>query len=133
MLADEMDYVVGVDPHRDTHALAIVHAATGAAVFAAQVAASERGYVEALRLAEREAAGRRAWAIEGTGSYGAGLARFLARRGERVLEVGRTKRERRSHAQKRRARRAPSRPRRARRGAAREPACRRRAGSAAGR
>ena len=98
MLADEMDYVVGVDPHRDTHALAIVHAATGAAVFAAQVAASERGYVEALRLAEREAAGRRAWAIEGTGSYGAGLARFLARRGERVLEVGRTKRERRSHA-----------------------------------
>lgn len=98
MLADELDYVVGVDPHRDAHALAIVRAATGAAVLEAQVAASERGYAQALRLAEREAPGRRAWAIEGTGSYGAGLARFLARRGERVLEVGRTRRERRSHS-----------------------------------
>ncbi len=98
MLADELDYVVGVDPHRDTHALAIVQAATGAALFEVQVTASERGYAQALRLAERESPGRRAWAIEGTGSYGAGLARFLARRGERVLEVGRTRRERRSHA-----------------------------------
>jgi transposase len=98
MLAEELEYVVGVDPHRDTHALAIVQAGTGAVALEAQVAASERGYAQALRLAEREAPGRRAWAIEGTGSYGAGLARFLARRGERVLEVGRTRRERRSHA-----------------------------------
>jgi transposase len=98
MLADELDYVVGVDPHRDAHALAIVHAGTGGAVSSAQVTACERGYARALRLAEREAPGRRAWAIEGTGSYGAGLARFLARRGEWVLEVGRMRRERRSHA-----------------------------------
>jgi transposase len=98
MLADELDYVLGVDPHRDTHALAVVHAATGGAAFGAEVAASERGYAQALRLAEREAPGRRAWAIEGTGSYGAGLARFLVRRGELVLEVGRARRERRSQA-----------------------------------
>lgn len=99
MLADELDYVVGVDPHRDAHALAVVHAGTGAPLSAAQVAASEGGYAQALRLAEREAPGRRAWAIEGTGSYGAGLARFLAKRGERVFEVGRSRREeRRSHA-----------------------------------
>jgi transposase len=97
MLADELDFVVGVDPHRDRHALAIVHGAT-AALFEVQVSASERGYAQALRLAEREAPGRRAWAIEGTGSYGAGLARFLAARGERVLEVGRVRREQRSHA-----------------------------------
>ena len=25
MLADQLDYVVGVDPHRDLHALAVVH------------------------------------------------------------------------------------------------------------
>jgi transposase len=98
MLADELDFVVGVDRHRDTHALAIVHAATGAALFEVQVAACERGYAQALRLSEHEAPGRRAWAIEGTGSYGAGLARFLTARGERVLEVGRARRERRSHA-----------------------------------
>src|SRR5262245_58518929 len=98
MLADELDYVVGVDPHRDRHALAIVRSATGAALFEGQVAASQRGYAQALRLVEREAPGRRAWAIEGTGSYGAGLARFLTARDERVLEVGRIRRERRSHA-----------------------------------
>jgi transposase len=98
MLADELDYVVGVDPHRDAHALAAVHARTGGAVFEAEVAAGAHGYAWALRLAERHAPGRRAWAIEGTGSYGAGLARFLSARGERVLEVGRTKRERRSQA-----------------------------------
>jgi transposase len=68
MLADEVDYVVGVDPHRDAHALAIVHAGTGGAVRSAQVTANARGYARALRLAEREAPGRRAWAIEGTGS-----------------------------------------------------------------
>jgi transposase len=60
MLADELDYVVGVDPHRDAHALAVVSARTGGALFEAQVAASERGYARALRLAEREAPGRRA-------------------------------------------------------------------------
>src|SRR5262249_28380296 len=109
MLADELDYVVGVDPHRDRHALAIVHAGTGGAVRSVEVTASERGYAQALRLAEREAPGRRAWAIEGTGSYGAGLARFLSARGERVLEVGRTRRERRAHAAT-----APSHARRAR-------------------
>jgi hypothetical protein len=98
MLADELDFVVGVDPHQDAHALAIVKAPTGAALFEAQVEASAPGYLEALRLVCREAPGRRAWAIEGTGSYGAGLARFLARRGERVLEVSRLRRQRRSYA-----------------------------------
>jgi transposase len=98
MLADEVDFVVGVDPHRDAHALAGVHARTGAALFEAEVAADTHGYAQALRLAERQAPGRRAWAIEGTGSYGAGLARFLTARDERVLEVGRSKREQRSHA-----------------------------------
>jgi hypothetical protein len=71
MLADELDDVVGVDPHRDRHALAIVHAATGAALYEVQVAASAHGYTRTLRFAEREAPGRRVWAIEGTGSYGA--------------------------------------------------------------
>jgi len=45
-----------------------------------------------LRAAQQHAPGRRAWAIEGTGSYGAGLARFLAERGELVLEASRTPR-----------------------------------------
>ena len=48
------------------------------------------------------------WAIEGTGGYGAGLARFLAEHGERVLEVDRPARNDERHAgQERRARRDP--------------------------
>ncbi len=94
MLADELDFVVGVDPHRDSHALAVVEVRSGVVVFEASVAADGGGYVEALRVAERHAPGRRAFAIEGTGSFGAGLTRFLSGRGEQVFEVGRLRRER---------------------------------------
>ena len=96
MLADQVDYVVGVDPHRDSHALAIVHVLSGAVVFEATIAASSRGYAEALQLVDAHAQGRRAFAVEGSGSFGAGLTRFLSGRGERVLEVSRLRRERRS-------------------------------------
>jgi len=96
MLADQLDYIVGVDPHRDSHALAVVEVASGVAVFESTVAANNDGYAQALELAEKVAPGRRAFAIEGTGSFGAGLTRFLTGRGELVLEVGRLRRERRS-------------------------------------
>jgi transposase len=94
MLADELDFVVGVDPHRDSHALAVVEARTGAVVFEMAVAADGGGYREALLVAERYAPGRRAFAVEGAGSFGAGLTRFLTARGERVFEVSRLRRER---------------------------------------
>ena len=96
MLADQLDYVVGVDPHRDSHALAVVDVLTGAVVFEATVAASGQGYAQALELVNAHAAGQRAFAVEGSGSFGAGLTRFLTERGERVLEVSRLRRERRS-------------------------------------
>jgi len=92
MLADELDYVVGVDTHRDEHVFAVVAAPAGAVIAGAAAAANGRGYRHLLRAAQQHAPGRRAWAIEGTGSYGAGLARFLAERGELVLEVSRTPR-----------------------------------------
>ena len=96
MLADELDFVVGVDPHRDSHALAVVHVVSGAVLFEATVAASSSGYARALKLVDQYATGRPAFAVEGTGSFGAGLTRFLTAHGERVLEVGRLRRERRS-------------------------------------
>jgi transposase len=92
MLADELDYLLGVDTHRDEHVMAVVTAPAGAVVGGAAAAATARGYRELLRVAERHAPGRRAWAIEGTGSYGAGLSRYLHARGESVLEVSRTPR-----------------------------------------
>lgn len=96
MLADQLDYIVGVDPHRDSHALAVVEVQSGAIVFESAVVADNDGYAQALELVEVHAPGRRAFAVEGTGSFGAGLTRFLTRRNERVLEVGRARRERRS-------------------------------------
>ena len=96
MLADQLDYVVGVDPHRDAHSIGIVDVRTGAVVFEAAVRADTAGYEEALRLAEQHAPGRRAFAVEGTASFGAGLTRFLVDGGEQVFEVGRLRRERRS-------------------------------------
>src|SRR5213083_109182 len=92
MLADELDYVIGVDTHRDAHVIAAVTAPAGALLAGSEIAAKQGGYRAALRFAERPAPGRRAWAIEGTGSYGAGLARFLAERGELVLELSRVPR-----------------------------------------
>jgi len=55
MLADQLDYLVGVDPHRDTHALAIVDVRTAGVVFEASVEASGIGYARALELARPRA------------------------------------------------------------------------------
>ena len=92
MLADDVTFVVGVDTHLDEHALALVEVASQRTRRRLTIAATRRGYRQALRLALRQAPGRRAWALEGSGSYGAGLARFLAERGECVLEVERPRR-----------------------------------------
>ena len=98
MLADRLDYVVGIDTHRDEHAVAIVDAHTGAVIAQTTTAASARGYADAVGFADRHAPGDRLWAIEGTGHYGAGLVRHLQRQGEQVHEVDRTSRgERRLH------------------------------------
>ena len=94
MLADQLDYVIGVDPHRDVHALAVVEVRTGGVVDEAAVAANTSGYRRALEFAAEHAAGRRAFAVEGSGSFGAGLTRFVVGRGEQVFEVGRLRRER---------------------------------------
>jgi transposase len=92
MLADQADHVLGVDTHLDSHSAAILAADTAVVEGQITIAANERGYRRLLRFARESAPGRRAWAVEGTGSYGAGLAVFLHREGELVLEVDRPRR-----------------------------------------
>ena len=92
MLADELDYVVGTDTHRDQHMLAVVVVPTGAVVAQRAVPATARGYSVALRFADEFAPGRRLWAIEGAGHEGAGLARHLNARNEIVHESARSSR-----------------------------------------
>ena len=96
MLADELDYVVGVDPHRDTHALAVVDVRSGGVVFEATVAADGEGYAQALRAGR--AARSRPACVRGRGHrlVRRGSHSLPRGHGERVLEVGRLRRERRS-------------------------------------
>lgn len=91
MLADEVDFVVGVDTHKAKHSAAAV-SPTGALVAHAEIAADALGYKRLLRFAKRDAPGRRVWAVESSGSFGAGLTTYLLEHGERVVEVDRPQR-----------------------------------------
>jgi transposase len=83
---------VGVDTHRDTLAAAAV-TRLGGVLAQTTISADAGGYRRLLDFARARLPGRRRWAVEGTGSFGAGLAGFLQQRGERrVVEVGRPKR-----------------------------------------
>ena len=85
-LADEVDVVVGVDTHKHSHTAALV-APSGAEMRSTTVATTTKGYKELVELVAAWPQARRAWAIEGVSSYGAGLCRLLARLGERVIEI----------------------------------------------
>ncbi|MET8212957.1 IS110 family transposase [Streptomyces sp. NPDC005373] len=91
MLAEQVDGVIGVDTHRDTLAAAAV-TPIGAVLDSADAPANARGYQRLLDFARVHIPGRRCWALEGIGCYGAGLAAFLDSAGERVVEVCRPKR-----------------------------------------
>jgi len=99
MLADLVELVIGVDTHKHTHTAAVVAATTGAMLQQLTVPATPAGYQQLLELADRQD-GRRVWAIESTGGYGAGLTRFLATHAERVVELDRPKRATRRHGAK---------------------------------
>ena len=76
MLAELVDGVIGVDTHRDTLAAAAL-SSVGGVLAQTVVRADAAGYQALLSFADAYLAGRRWWAIEGAGSYGAGLAALL--------------------------------------------------------
>jgi transposase len=92
-LAAAIDGVIGVDTHRDTLAAASTDM-VGGLLAQTSVSADAAGYRRLFDFAREQVPGRRCWAVEGAGSYGAGLAAFLQARGERVMEVARPKRRR---------------------------------------
>jgi transposase len=86
--------ILGVDTHLDFHvAVAIDH--LGRRLGEASVPATVKGYERLLSWAEGFGPLRCA-GVEGTSSYGAGLARHLGAKGIEVLEVERPERRRRS-------------------------------------
>jgi transposase len=88
MLAEQVDVVIGVDTHKHTHTAAVVTATTGAVLAEMTVNADPAGYQALLELAEQHGL-LRAWAMEGSGGYGAGLAVHLAQHDELVVELDR--------------------------------------------
>ena len=79
--------VIGVDTHRDQH-VAVAIDRQGIRLGQHHAPATTFGYGELERWS-RSLGEIRAFGIEGTGSYGAGVARFLTGRGHTVVEVNR--------------------------------------------
>ena len=90
MLAEHLDVVIGVDTHKHTHTAAAV-ASTGEVLDLVTVPADPEGYRQLIRFGGRHS-GPRVWAIEGTGSFGAGLTTVLLSQKEQVVEVDRPQR-----------------------------------------
>jgi transposase len=99
MLAEQVDHVIGVDTHRDSHTAAVLDT-MGAVEAETTVAADAFGYKRVLAFGRSHAAGRRAWAIEGTGSFGVGLSTYLLEQGEWVVEIDRPARPARRNGAK---------------------------------
>ncbi|MGW3607093.1 transposase [Micromonospora sp. NPDC005161] len=87
MLAEHYDFVIGGDPDRDTIDLAILDTVTGGVRGHLADRADGLGYLRLLAWAREHAPGRRVWALEGTGSFAAGLVMVLAEAGEDIVEI----------------------------------------------
>ncbi len=95
-VADVVDAVVGVDTHRDTHDAEIA-TATGVPIATVRVPNTSQGFARLLTWMVRHRPGPRIlFAIEGSRSYGAGLARAVAAAGHLVVEVERPARTQRA-------------------------------------
>jgi transposase len=87
MTAPANPVTVGVDTHLDLHVAAVIDEA-GRLLGTQAFAASTRGYVALVTWAERFGPVERI-GVEGTGTYGAGLARFVRAYGLEAVEVNR--------------------------------------------
>jgi transposase len=88
--------VIGIDTHKDVH-VAVAINGLGARLATASFPVTSKGYRQVATWATEHGTVH-AFGIEGTGSYGAGLARALVAKGLRVIEVGRINRQlRRRH------------------------------------
>ena len=81
------EVIIGVDTHKDEH-VAVAIDGRGVRLAEKHVPVTTCGYKKLERWS-RSLGEVHAFGIEGTGSYGAGIARFLTSRGSTVIEVNR--------------------------------------------
>jgi len=84
---DTQNIIIGVDTHKSTH-VAVAINEQGSRLSAISIPANYKGYMELNNWA-RSLGSVQAFGIEGTGSYGAGLSRYLMSLGLNVIEVTR--------------------------------------------
>jgi transposase len=95
MLAETVDAVIGIDTHRDTHEVEIADPA-GRPIAVLQVSNDSAGFTRLLAAIADVVPGQRvAVCVEGTRSYGIGLARALAAAGLLVIECEQPRRKQR--------------------------------------
>ncbi|MDQ3222614.1 MAG: IS110 family transposase [Gemmatimonadota bacterium] len=97
LVADAYGFVVGVDTHARFHWFAVVEAGTGRVLDQAKFATNQAGLARAAEWIGRRTAGEIDSVLvscEGTGSYGARLAKALLELGYRVVDAPSPKRER---------------------------------------
>jgi transposase len=82
------DVIVGVDTHKDQHVAVALDGLGGRLGEPLLIDATNEGYAELLAWA-RALGQVHAFAVEGCGSYGLGLARFLRRHGHPPVKVSR--------------------------------------------
>ena len=90
IIAEEYQFVIGVDTHAASHAFAVVTAVNGAVISQDEFPATSAGVSRAAAWVARRSAQPDdvLVVVEGIGSYGAGVARAFAGAGYRVAEAG---------------------------------------------
>lgn len=98
ILAETVDAVIGGDTHKDTHTLEMC-SPTGATISTLDITNTQSGFDEALAWVDKNAPGPDVLvALEGTRSYGIGLARAMTATGLQVIEAEKPRRaDRRGH------------------------------------
>lgn len=99
ILAESVDVVIGVDPHKHEHSAAVVEACTGKLLGRQEADACPSGFADLLKLAN-QFSGARCWVVEGCGNWGRGLLTWLEERGEMVREIDSPRRPKRRMGKK---------------------------------
>lgn len=87
LVAEQYDYVIGIDTHSRTHTYAIINTTSGAKIGCEAFPVTKPGMDRAIAWIHRNTSGEILASIEGTNSYGSSIRRSLIVEGVRVVEV----------------------------------------------